>query len=163
MDPVRSTSETGVVVIQVIPSLYVDHPTLILLQWQSCASMSCPPAARHSEVIDPLLMWRGGKKNKCLWFVYLRCIPTVVQQQIGRQRDARRGGREGGKRGLRLLLGKKMMRRLFLEPADRRREREGKRRGGGGVDLLNPRWVMWVSRFLTHPAIFSGSTASSIL
>lgn len=25
----RSTSETGVVVIQVIPSLYVDHPTLI--------------------------------------------------------------------------------------------------------------------------------------
>lgn len=162
MDPVRSTSETGVVVIQVIPSLYVDHPTLILLQWQSCASMSCPPAARHSEVIDPLLMWRGGKKNKCLWFVYLRCIPTVVQA-ANRETERCEKGREGGKRGLRLLLGKKMMRRLFLEPADRRREREGKRRGGGGVDLLNPRWVMWVSRFLTHPAIFSGSAASSIL
>lgn len=93
MDPVRSTSETEVVVIQVIPSLYVDHPTLIPPKWQSCASMSCPPAARHSEVIDPLLVLR--KKKKCLWFVYLHCIPTVVQA-AKRETERSEQGREGG-------------------------------------------------------------------
>ena len=155
MDPLRSTSETRVVVIQVIPSLYVDHRTLIPPQWQSCASMSCPPAARHSEVIDPLLAFSREKKKKKT-SVYdsftFAAFPQWCKQQRGRQR--REG--EGGRRGLRLLLGK-MMRRLFLEPADRRKG------GGGGGDLLNLRGGEGGSRFLTHPGIFSGSAASSIL
>lgn len=161
--PMGSTSEPAVVVIQVVPSLYVDHPTLIPRQWQSCASMSCPPAARHSEVIDPLLVLRGRGEKKEEDVSMIR-LPSLHSHSGASSKEGdreKREGREGGEGWG--CCSEKMMRRLFSEPADRRGERGGGRRGGGGVDSLNPRWVMWVSRFLTHPAIFSGSTASSIL
>lgn len=86
-----------------IPSIYVDHPTVIPPQRQSCASMSCPPAARQSEVIDPLLVLR--KKRSVYDSFTLTAFPQWCRQQRGRQRSER--GREGGRRGLRLLLGKK--------------------------------------------------------
>lgn len=51
----------------------------------------------------------GAEKGKRLWFVYLRCIPTVAQAA---EKEMERRGREGGGSE------KKMMRRLFLEAAD---------------------------------------------
>lgn len=56
----------------------------------------------------------GGGGKEPLLFVYLRCIPTVVQA-VERETDRKEDGgeSEGGAAAL-----KKMMRRLFLEAAD---------------------------------------------
>lgn len=68
-------------------------------------------------------------------------LPSLHSHSGASSKEGDREERERrGRRGLMLLLGK-MMRRLFLEAADRRGERGrgGEVVKGGGVDLLNPR------------------------
>lgn len=77
---------------------------------------SRPSAVRLCEgrSVDGGVRKKKKKKKKHQRFVYLRCIPTVVQ--AAEREMERRERMEGGREGAAAL--KKMMRRLFLEAAD---------------------------------------------